>query len=103
MKGNRIHRASLLARLHFLFTGEIPGYWTQAQYDVLSVFIEKTRSEITDDEKKDALEFRLSCYYTSRINPHQAKSFIPRHHRDTSYINVSGAGQDYIDYFPKNW
>ena len=44
----RKDRATLRMRLHFLFTGEIPGYWYNAQTDVMTSYLQYYLEKLKD-------------------------------------------------------
>ena len=106
MNKKRKDRATLRMRLHFLFTGEIPGYWYNAQADVmtsyLDFYVKKLEKAETPEEKKRIGNI-LDVFATHRFNKKQIQDHIPCNRKHYSGSEGCGNGQRYFNYFSKEW
>ena len=93
-------------RLHFLLTGEIPGYWYNAQMDVmtsyLDFYLKKLEKAETPEEKKRIGNI-LDVFATHRFNKTQIQDHIPCNRKHYSNSEGCGNGQRYFNYFAKKW
>lgn len=106
----QIRRASLKERLHFLFTGEIPGYWQKANNDVRMTLVQALADpefpfvkEHKDNEEmlKNVTDFLA----TTRFSYKTIEKYIFRQpllpHEEKSLLSGLFIETQNPDYFPK--
>lgn len=99
------YRATLKMRLHFLFTGELPGYWYNAQADVFQAYLNYYMSKDPKDAEDEArIDKCVEVFSTHRFNKKMIEDYIIPNRKGFSKNGGScGSGIRYFNYFSKSW
>jgi len=92
-------------RLHFLFTGELPGYWYNAQADVFQAYLNYYMSKDPKDAEDEArIDRCVEVFSTHRFNKKMIEDYIIPNRKGFSENGGScGSGIRYFNYFSKSW
>lgn len=92
-------------RLHFLFTGELPGYWYNAQADVFQAYLNYYMSKDPKDaEDETRIDKCVEVFSTHRFNKKMIENYIIPNRKGFSENGGScGSGIRYFNYFSKSW
>lgn len=92
-------------RLHFLFTGELPGYWYNAQADVFQAYLNYYMSKDPKDaEDETQIDKCVEVFSTHRFNKKMIEDYIIPNRKGFSENGGScGSGIRYFNYFSKSW
>lgn len=90
---NKYRRASLRARLHFLFTGEIKGYWYLASRVVFSTYVTYLMTKYPELKEKEGFDKESFGAITNFLNNpgipfRELKPYIQRFEKCNSLPNV---------------
>lgn len=92
-------------RLHFLFTGELPGYWYNAQADVFQAYLNYYMSKDPKDAEEEArIDMCVNVFSTHRFNKKMIEDYITPNQKNFDKNGGScGSGIRYFNYFSKSW
>lgn len=104
----KIRRASLKERLHFLFTGEIPGYWDKANSDVRTTLIQALADPdfpFCKENKPEKIDIIIDFLGTTKFSYKTIEKYIFRTpllpHEEKSLFSGLFIETDHPDYFPR--
>ena len=106
----QIRRAGLKERLHFLFTGEIPGYWQKANNDVRMTLVQALADPefpfVKEHNDNDEMLKNVTDFLaTTRFSYKTIEKYIFRQpllpHEEKSLLSGLFIETQSPDYFPK--
>ena len=104
----QIRRAGLKERLHFLFTGEIPGYWQKANNDVRMTLVQALADPdfpFCKENKPETIKIIVDFLATSKFSYKTIEKYIFRipllPHEEKSLLSGLFIETQNPDYFPK--
>lgn len=104
----QIRRAGLKERLHFLFTGEIPGYWQKANNDVRMTLVQALADPdfpFCNENKPETIKIIIDFLATSKFSYKTIEKYIFRipllPHEEKSLLSGLFIETQNPDYFPK--
>ncbi len=90
-------------RLHFLLTGEIPGYWYNAQADVLLAYMNYYEAKLwkpMDDKEKKYAEKAYEVFATHKFGKTKIEDYILPNLPDCQGYKKP---LRYFNFFSKDW